>query len=451
MVFLGITFSFWSVLSITHGWETFSAYNPECRNACETFNIFYLRAVHANESIHFLLAASSRISPSVLIVHSSEPQAKIDFNWNTISSDPSILLANVTQSYGFTFLKLMEYGGDAFRLNPGKPFYFASFNWSLDRSARIQSIGEYFEVAFLGSGRDVIFLDGGHVELKFMLVNRSRHQCSINKAGPPISRSPVLKFEISLVNLRSNVTHGQFGLQLGLVSNESALLTHDYETTTVRDGDEELVTVNLGRRVIHQSSNELVPQVGEPSGFIQGQTVCRTSITDSRATSIANWSLPRKPYKRNKKHRFRNTLPAMFFGERMNQQYAGLDSIPRLYERWMIRNGTNPPPVGIRLQNILFGNPLNASYKFIRWQGYFGIGSSTQTYEAFWLRVSSPANPLLIPESPRRELVYLFLLAVPILCAFSCVPIYWHRSDIHKDKALHVSINSDSTVSDFLA
>ncbi|KAF5400834.1 hypothetical protein PHET_05688, partial [Paragonimus heterotremus] len=286
----------------------------------------------------------------------------------------------------------------------------------------------------------------------FTLVNRSRHQSSNSKAGPPISRSPVLKFEISLVNLRSNVTRGQFGLQLGLVSNESVLLAHDYETTTVRDGNEELVTVNLGRRVIHQSSNELVPQITEPSGFIQGQTVFRTSITDSRAMSMVNWSLPREPYRRSKKkHRFHNTLPAMFFGERMNQQYAGLDSISRVYDRWMIRNGTNPPPVGIRLQNILFGNPLNAPHKFITWQGYVGIGSSSQTYEAFWLRMPSPANPLLIPERPKPELVYLFLLAVPILCFFSCVLIYWHRSNIHKDKTLHVSINSDSTVSDFLA
>ncbi|KAF7232534.1 hypothetical protein EG68_05738 [Paragonimus skrjabini miyazakii] len=428
MILFETTFFFLGVLSITHGWE------------------------------RTILNAEIPVKPSISSTFvRSEPQAKIDFNWSRISSydtlsATSILLANVTQSYGFTFLKLMEYDGDAFRSNPGKPFYFANFNWSLDRSTRIPSVGESFEMAFLGNGRDAIFLDGGHVELRFTLVNRSRHQSSDNKDGPPVSRSPVLKFEISLVNLRSNVTHGQFGLQLGLVSNESVLLAHDYETTTVRYGDEELVTVNLGRRVIHQASNKVVPLIAEPSGFIQGQTVFRTSITDSRATSVVNWSLPREPYRRSKKkHRFHNTLPAMFFGERMNQQYAGLDSIPRVYERWMIHNGTNPPPVGIRLQNFLFGNPLNAPHKFIRWRGYIGIGSSSQTYEAFWLRVSSPANPLLIPESPKRELVCLFLLAVPILCAFSCVLIYWHRRDIHKGKALHVSVNSDSTVSDFLA
>ncbi|KAF5396710.1 hypothetical protein PHET_10567 [Paragonimus heterotremus] len=171
MMLLETTFSFLSLLSITHGWETFSAYNPDCRNSCEAFSLFYLRAVHSNESIHFLLTASPRISPSVLILHSSEPQAKIDFNWNRISSYDtlsvtSILLSNATQSYGFTFLKLMEYDGDALHSNPGKPFYFANFNWSLDRSTRIPSVGASFEMAFVGSGRDVIFLDGGYIELK---------------------------------------------------------------------------------------------------------------------------------------------------------------------------------------------------------------------------------------------------------------------------------------------
>ncbi|KAF8566378.1 hypothetical protein P879_09427, partial [Paragonimus westermani] len=282
----------------------------------------------------------------------------------------------------------------------------------------------------------------------FTIVNRSQYQRSSGNAVPPISRGPVLKFEISLVNLRSNLTYGQFGLQLGLVSNESVLLAHDYETTTVRDGDEELVTVNLGRRVISHSSNELVPQAAEPSGFIQGQTVCRTSIADSRATSVVNWSLPRKPYKRTgKKHRFHNTLSAMFFGERMNQQYAGLDSIPRLRERWMLRNRTDLPPVGIRLQDVLFGDPPSAPHKFIRWQGYVGFGRSFQTHEALWLRAHSSANSSLIPESPKRELVYLTLLAIPILCAILCALICRQR---RKGKALDVSVNSDSTVSEFL-
>ncbi|KAF8566647.1 hypothetical protein P879_08766 [Paragonimus westermani] len=171
MISLGTKFSFLSVLSIIHGWEIFTAYNPQCKNACETFNIFYLRAVHSDESIHFLFTASPKINPSILIVHSSEPQAKVDFNWNTMFLDDkfsttSILLTNVTQSYGFTFLKLMEHDGDVSRSNPGKPFYFANFNWLLDRSTRISSVEESFEVTFRGSGKDIIFLDGGHVELK---------------------------------------------------------------------------------------------------------------------------------------------------------------------------------------------------------------------------------------------------------------------------------------------
>ncbi|KAA3677798.1 uncharacterized protein DEA37_0013157 [Paragonimus westermani] len=171
MILLGTEFSFLSVLSIIHGWEIFSAYNPECKNACATFNIFYLRAVHSDESIHFLLSASPKINPSVLIVHSSEPQAKVEFNWNMMFlhdklSGTSILLTNVTQSYGFTFLKLMEHDGDASSLDFGKPYYFANFNWSLDRSTGISSVEESFEATFLGSGREIIFLNGGHVELK---------------------------------------------------------------------------------------------------------------------------------------------------------------------------------------------------------------------------------------------------------------------------------------------
>ncbi|GAA31474.2 hypothetical protein CLF_111450 [Clonorchis sinensis] len=74
---------------------------------------------------------------------------------------------------------------------------------------------------------------------------------------------------------------------------------------------------------------------------------------------------------KSQNRRLNRTLVRYFYGERVHQQYAGLDSMPLVVERWSLAN-KKLPPIGLRLQRIIFHTSSNheiCSYPW--WYGIF--------------------------------------------------------------------------------
>ncbi|TPP62676.1 hypothetical protein FGIG_11383 [Fasciola gigantica] len=297
------------VLSMHSEWMVSAHLNPDCLSHCELYNLIYVNAKNQSTSIHTFIDASFS-SPSVLLVHSSDPDARPNFNWTTLFSSTaaseSIQIPNVTQSYALTFLSFMLSNSD--QRNPLMP------------------------------------------QLSFI---------------PGLS----LQIELALDNLVSQYNRGRFGLQLALLSNATLFNDEDYVLKSVfriddesTPGNFETININLGKIVVNNTESHVPENNPEPPAFIQTRPISYTSgtarnIKNSRNAKVAQF---RNVTTKMQRTYLRKTIPFYFYGDRFYQQFNSIRSRETFYERFL---DTVPSPVGIRLQNVSFGTTEDGFYK----------------------------------------------------------------------------------------
>ncbi|OON19118.1 hypothetical protein X801_05020, partial [Opisthorchis viverrini] len=170
-----------------------------------------------------------------------------------------------------------------------------------------------------------------------------------------------LDLEVTLDNFTTEYAHGQFGLEVVLSSNMSVVPGDDYLLTEKAvAGSGHVRTVYLDRR--SDSGPWPVNDRSQPAGFFR--SACHASAVSCEAT-LDVW---RHSLTKSQNRCLRRTLLRYFYGERMHQQYTGLDSMTLVRERWSRANKTLPP-IGLRVQRITF----HTSSSHEVWRGTFGF------------------------------------------------------------------------------
>ncbi|KAG5455298.1 Glycosylated lysosomal membrane protein B [Clonorchis sinensis] len=395
---------------LTLSWDISAQLNPNCNlSQCDLFNIVYVRASNSTSSVHCLFAASKRISPSALIIHSSVQSAYLHVNWSLLNSelsDPTeaIIVDGITQSYAVTLLDFVEYNDKTdtadlsqAQSNATDTTYrrFSQLRWNLTSDKLTSNSPPYMlngdeilEFTYSGNNTDTVFSSGGRVDMKFMVSNSEQH----NPTKPRIKFIPglSLQFEISLVSLKTNLSNGRFGLRLGLVSQDPVTEQDDFlysSTSSINDevtpGIFETVNLLLNERVnTVNSSLDPAHTSSWPAGFVQSRPVCYISDDNREVKTSRNALLAKSrdsvPKLDERKSILNLTLPYVFYGSRALPSVHTDGPLP-------VDNDT----VGLRIQNVSLGTPGDGYYvasEFVVWTASFGLGEPPV----------DPLSPLLI-------------------------------------------------------
>ncbi|TGZ50395.1 hypothetical protein CRM22_010793 [Opisthorchis felineus] len=378
-------------------WNISAQLNPNCTvSQCDLFNIVYVRAANSTSSVHCLFAASKRMAPSVLIIHSSIQSAYLHINWSLLNSELSgpteaINVDGITQSYAVTLLDFVEYNdktdtADLSQSNATDITYrrLSQLRWNLTSDKLTSNSPPYMlkgneilEVTYSGNNTDAVFSTGGRVDLKFMVSNCEQH----NPTKPRIKFIPglSLQFEISMVSLKTNLSNGRFGLRLGLVSQDPVTEEDDFlysSTSSINDevtpGIFETVDLLLDQRVnALNSSLDPAHTPSWPAGFVQSRPVCYISDDNREVKTSRNALLAKSrgavPKLDERKSILNLTLPYLFYGSRT---FPSISTDGEL-------SVNNDSSVGLRIQNVSLGTPGDGYYaasEFIVWTASFGLG-----------------------------------------------------------------------------
>ncbi|KAG5455294.1 hypothetical protein CSKR_105151 [Clonorchis sinensis] len=336
----------------------------------------YIRSWDHNSSVHFLLLATGNVTPSLLALHSSSPTAQVSISWNSLASSASkveqvIHLEHVTQSYGLAFLSFVDFNlttKDGLRSSPTvdrspgsfRPHYFDKGIWHLTKTP----VGNSERISATYQASLASHTHNGSVQIKVLLRDDRKS----------------LDLEITLDNFKTEYAHGQFGLEIVLSSNMSVVPGDDYVLTEKAvAGSGQVRTVYLNRR--SNSALSPVDDTSQPAGYFE-----------STCHALEIW---RHSLTKSQNRRLNRTLVRYFYGERVHQQYAGLDSMPLVVERWSLAN-KKLPPIGLRLQRIIFHTSSNHEI----WRGSFGFRTEIPQGSTLTIRPNPVSNqpPTMNPE-----------------------------------------------------
>ncbi|KAK4468115.1 hypothetical protein MN116_008283 [Schistosoma mekongi] len=376
------------IFVVESSWNVTVSHNPGCNlsTECEKYDLMYINARNLTSSVHVFITASEHFPlPSVLIVHSSVAEISPLINWGklNISSEKSLNISNVTQSYALVFYKMLEYNDlddnvnmSIYSKNSDQILIhnFNEYQWkrNLNNEGSLFFENNLFEITYNGTSSKMNSSE--QVIIKFRISNTTQH----HKEMPHLLLTPgwIVQFDVLFNNLTSHFKQSRFGLQLAMISNLTLRSTEEFRKNVLFSIDDELTPGNfemtnflLGESASKLDNTKLVntdkhlKNSTNPPAFIQIKPACFIDNQWRTVQNSRNVYISRHQDLLNDENSLRYSLPSIFYADRINPN---------------IDNNTGLTPIGIRLLNVSFGTPTDGFYaktKFIVWTASFGLGN----------------------------------------------------------------------------